>query len=96
MPARLWRGYGLGFVGVRRRGAPGDVVAVVGVGGIGANAIQGAKLAGAKQIWAIDPVESKREKAMEFGATHTAASMDGGDGAARCSVVGHAWPTRSS
>ncbi|WP_394933905.1 NDMA-dependent alcohol dehydrogenase [uncultured Ilumatobacter sp.] len=55
---------------------PGDVVAVVGVGGIGANAIQGAKLAGAKQIWAIDPVESKREKAMEFGATHTAASME--------------------
>ena len=55
--------------------SPGDVVAVVGVGGIGANAIQGAKLAGAKQIWAIDPVESKREKAMEFGATHTAASM---------------------
>jgi S-(hydroxymethyl)glutathione dehydrogenase/alcohol dehydrogenase len=54
---------------------PGDVVAVVGVGGIGANAIQGAKLAGAKQIWAIDPVEFKREKAMEFGATHTAASM---------------------
>jgi S-(hydroxymethyl)glutathione dehydrogenase/alcohol dehydrogenase len=54
---------------------PGDVVAVVGVGGIGANAIQGAKLAGAKQIWAIDPVEYKREKAMEFGATHTAASM---------------------
>jgi NDMA-dependent alcohol dehydrogenase len=54
---------------------PGDVVAVVGVGGIGANAIQGAKLAGAKQIWAIDPIESKREKAMEFGATHTAASM---------------------
>ncbi len=55
--------------------SPGDVVAVVGVGGIGANAIQGARLAGAKQIWAIDPVEFKREKAMEFGATHTAASM---------------------
>ncbi len=34
---------------------PGDIVAVVGIGGIGANAIQGAKLAGAKQIWAIDP-----------------------------------------
>ena len=56
--------------------APGDVVAVVGVGGIGANAIQGAKLAGAKQIWAIDPLENKREKAMEFGATHTAASIE--------------------
>jgi len=56
--------------------APGDVVAVVGVGGIGINAVQGARLAGAKQIWAIDPVEFKREKAMEFGATHTAASLE--------------------
>ena len=55
--------------------APGDTVAVVGCGGIGSNAIQGAKLAGAKRIIAIDPVEFKREKAMEFGATHTAASM---------------------
>jgi S-(hydroxymethyl)glutathione dehydrogenase/alcohol dehydrogenase len=55
---------------------PGDVVAVVGVGGIGANAIQGARLAGARQIWAIDPLENKREKAMEFGATHTAASLE--------------------
>ncbi len=54
---------------------PGDTVAVVGCGGIGSNAIQGAKLAGAKRIVAIDPVEFKREKAMEFGATHTAASM---------------------
>jgi len=55
---------------------PGDVVAVVGIGGIGANALQGARLAGAKQIWAIDPVENKREKAMEFGATHTASSLE--------------------
>jgi S-(hydroxymethyl)glutathione dehydrogenase/alcohol dehydrogenase len=55
--------------------SPGDTVAVVGIGGIGANAIQGAKLAGAKRIIAIDPVEFKREKAMEFGATHTYASM---------------------
>jgi S-(hydroxymethyl)glutathione dehydrogenase/alcohol dehydrogenase len=54
---------------------PGDTVAVVGAGGIGSNAIQGAKLAGAKRIIAIDPVEFKREKAMEFGATHTASSM---------------------
>jgi len=54
---------------------PGDTVAVVGAGGIGSNAIQGARLAGAKRIIAIDPVEYKREKAMEFGATHTAASM---------------------
>jgi NDMA-dependent alcohol dehydrogenase len=55
---------------------PGDTVAVVGIGGIGANAIQGARLAGAKRIIAIDPIEFKREKAMEFGATHTAASME--------------------
>jgi NDMA-dependent alcohol dehydrogenase len=56
--------------------SPGDTVAVVGVGGIGANAVQGAKAAGARVIAAIDPVEFKREKAMEFGATHTHASID--------------------
>ena len=51
---------------------PDDVVAVIGVGGIGINAVQGARLAGAKQIWAIDPVEFEREEALAFGATHTA------------------------
>ena len=55
--------------------SPGDTVVVVGIGGIGANAVQGAKLAGAKHVIAIDPIEFKREKAMQFGATHTAASM---------------------
>ncbi|MEX1105625.1 MAG: NDMA-dependent alcohol dehydrogenase [Ilumatobacteraceae bacterium] len=54
---------------------PGDTVAVVGVGGIGANAVQGAKLAGARVVAAIDPVEFKREKAMEFGATHAYGSI---------------------
>ena len=54
---------------------PGDFVAVVGVGGIGVNAVQGAKLAGARVVAAIDPVEFKREKAMELGATHTYASI---------------------
>ncbi len=54
---------------------PGDTVVVVGAGGIGANAIQGARIAGAKRIIAIDPIEFKREKAMDFGATHTASSM---------------------
>jgi S-(hydroxymethyl)glutathione dehydrogenase/alcohol dehydrogenase len=51
-------------------------VAVVGIGGIGANAVQGAKLAGARVIAAIDPVEFKREKAMEFGATHAVKDAD--------------------
>ncbi len=54
---------------------PGDTVAVVGVGGIGSNAVQGAKLAGARVVAAIDPIEFKREKAMEFGATHAYASI---------------------
>jgi S-(hydroxymethyl)glutathione dehydrogenase/alcohol dehydrogenase len=56
--------------------SPGDNVVVVGIGGIGINAVQGAKLAGAKRIFAVDPLENKREKAMEFGATHTSASME--------------------
>lgn len=55
---------------------PGDYVAVVGAGGIGSNAIQGAKMAGARVVAAIDPVEFKREKAMDFGATHTYSSIE--------------------
>ena len=54
---------------------PGDNVAVIGVGGIGAAAVQGARLAGARQIIAIDPVEMKREQALKFGATHTSPSI---------------------
>ena len=76
LPARLRRRHRLGLGVYAAEVGPGDVVAVVGIGGIGANAIQGARLAGAKQIWAIDPLENKREKAMEFGATHTAASLE--------------------
>ncbi len=56
--------------------APGDTVVVVGIGGIGINAVQGAAMAGARHVIAVDPVEFKREKAMEFGATHTFASME--------------------
>jgi NDMA-dependent alcohol dehydrogenase len=56
--------------------APGDTVVVVGIGGIGINAVQGASMAGARHVIAVDPVEFKREKAMEFGATHTFASME--------------------
>jgi S-(hydroxymethyl)glutathione dehydrogenase/alcohol dehydrogenase len=55
---------------------PGDTVVVVGIGGIGINAVQGAKMAGASRVIAVDPVEFKREKAMEFGATHTFSSME--------------------
>ncbi len=51
---------------------PGDDVVVVGIGGIGSNAVQGAKIAGARSIVAVDPIESKREFAKRLGATHTA------------------------
>jgi NDMA-dependent alcohol dehydrogenase len=56
--------------------APGDNVAVIGAGGIGSAAIQGARLAGAERIFAIDPVEFKREKALGFGATHVSESLE--------------------
>ncbi len=54
---------------------PGEDVVVIGVGGIGAAAVQGARLAGARNIFAIDPVELKQKQALGFGATHTAASI---------------------
>lgn len=54
----------------------GDTVVIVGVGGIGANAVQGARLAGAKNIVAIDPVSMKRDMAMKLGATHAYASIE--------------------
>jgi NDMA-dependent alcohol dehydrogenase len=55
---------------------PGDIVVVVGTGGVGASAVQGAAMAGARYVVAVDPLEFKREQAMQFGATHTAPSMD--------------------
>ena len=54
---------------------PADVVIVMGIGGIGSAAVQGAKYAGARAVVAVDPVEFKREKAMEFGATHAFADI---------------------
>ena len=50
---------------------PGSSVAVLGVGGVGVNVIQGAVLAGATKIIAIDMLDSKLEMAKRFGATQT-------------------------
>lgn len=47
----------------------GDTVAVIGIGGIGANALQGARIAGASRIVAIDVDERRRAPALHFGAT---------------------------
>jgi NDMA-dependent alcohol dehydrogenase len=54
---------------------PGDVVIVMGVGGIGVNAVQGAAHAGATVIIAVDPVALKRETALRVGATHAFVSL---------------------
>lgn len=53
----------------------GDTVVVMGVGGLGINAVQGAALAGARHVIALDPVAYKRERCFEFGATHAAADV---------------------
>jgi alcohol dehydrogenase (nicotinoprotein) len=52
----------------------GDTVVIYGIGGIGINSVQGARFAGAKNVIAVDPLEMKREKAQELGATHICAS----------------------
>ena len=52
----------------------GDTVVVIGAGGIGTAAIQGARINGAAQIVAVDPVEFKQKSALQFGATHSAAT----------------------
>jgi Zn-dependent alcohol dehydrogenase len=51
--------------------AEGDTVAVVGCGGVGLNVIQGARIAGASRVIAVDMVDSKLEMARQFGATDT-------------------------
>ena len=53
----------------------GDTVIVMGTGGIGINAVQGAGHAGAHNIIAVDPVKFKRDKAEEMGATHSFDTM---------------------
>lgn len=54
---------------------PGDVVIVMGVGGVGMNAVQGAAAAGARHVIAVDPQPFKREQAPKFGATEVFADI---------------------
>jgi S-(hydroxymethyl)glutathione dehydrogenase/alcohol dehydrogenase len=49
---------------------PGETVVIYGIGGVGINAVQGARLAGAKHVIAVDPLANKREAAMQLGASH--------------------------
>ena len=56
---------------------PGSTVVVIGCGGVGQAVIQGARIAGAAHIIAVDPVELKRDMALKLGATETIDPADG-------------------
>jgi NDMA-dependent alcohol dehydrogenase len=49
---------------------PGETVIVYGIGGVGINAVQGARLSGAKHVIAVDPLANKRAAALQVGASH--------------------------
>jgi S-(hydroxymethyl)glutathione dehydrogenase / alcohol dehydrogenase len=70
---------GYGNVHNVARVRPGDSVAVVGIGGIGVNVLQAARLAGAATILAIDVHESRRAAALHFGATDVCITAPGDD-----------------
>jgi S-(hydroxymethyl)glutathione dehydrogenase/alcohol dehydrogenase len=57
--------------------SPGSSVAVFGCGGVGLNCIQGAEIAGAETIIAVDMLDNKLEMARQFGATHTVNAAQG-------------------
>lgn len=65
-------GISTGFGSAVNRGGtkPGDTVAVIGCGGVGSGAIQGAVHAGARAVIAIDSNQSKVDRALKIGATH--------------------------
>jgi NDMA-dependent alcohol dehydrogenase len=66
---------GFGSAVDRAKVRPGETVVVVGCGGVGSGALQGARLAGARHIIAVDLVPFKLDKAKKIGATHTANSI---------------------
>jgi S-(hydroxymethyl)glutathione dehydrogenase/alcohol dehydrogenase len=67
---------GVGAVLNTARVEEGATVLIMGAGGIGISAIQGARLAGAGKIVVSDPVTERREAALQFGATHTIDPMN--------------------
>lgn len=67
---------GIGAVVHTARVAAGSTAVVVGAGGVGLNVIQGAQIAGASQIIAVDRLEGKLTEARAFGATHALFAED--------------------
>ena len=72
---------GVGAVLFAARAEPGDVVLVIGAGGVGQFCVQGARIAGAEAIVVVDPLEARLELARELGATHATDSrgVEGAD-----------------
>lgn len=68
---------GVGAVIHTAKVAPGETVAVIGCGGVGLSAINGAAIAGAGRIIAVDMMPQKLELARKFGATDTVNPKDG-------------------
>ena len=62
---------GVGAVVNRAKVETGSTVAIFGCGGVGLHAVQGAKLASASKIIAVDMMDTRLDIAKEFGATHT-------------------------
>lgn len=73
---------GIGAATISARVSPGTSVAVFGTGGVGLSVIQGARLAGATTIIAVDINDAKRSVAEELGATHFVNPRDVGDAVA--------------
>jgi NDMA-dependent alcohol dehydrogenase len=67
---------GWGSAVYRAEVQPGETVVVVGIGGVGISAVQGARMMGARHVVAVDPVEFKQKSALDLGATHATASME--------------------
>jgi S-(hydroxymethyl)glutathione dehydrogenase/alcohol dehydrogenase len=55
---------------------PGDTVVIFGSGGVGMNAVQGARIRNAGNVVVVDPSEFKRESSKRFGATHIFATAE--------------------
>ena len=94
LPRRLRCDHRLRLGDAQRRHPPGTDVAIVGVGGVGMGALQGAVNAGARNIFAIDPVEWKRDQALKFGATHVYPDIVCRDDAASPRSPRAGWPSK--
>jgi len=81
---------GVGAVVNSAQVAPGDRVAVFGLGGVGLAALLGARVAGARTLVAVDVVERKLELARELGATHAVLAGEGTVEAVREATAGGA------